>query len=299
MDRYVVILIIIALSSSPVAAAAVASLELSAAAAADDEPSASRALLQVPLPQDCARKIPKCIRCVYEKGRAGSTVTRAHCKECEFGYTARTTWGLECSECLPAPGRAGGWRLLAACHLHLHSSLAPANTPHRSSHSHPAGCSPGFFLSAPDTCTQCGYNSYCPGLFRSAPRFPCGTNKLTTTEFARTEGECLVRPGYGWAAGDGSAICDAGFYNAGRNKYSCARCGGGRTTAAQGANSSFACLAPPGHSSLRDKAIACAQGFYKTNLANADCTACPDGWTTKAGEVAKTAPADCTCEHAD
>jgi hypothetical protein len=67
-------------------------------------------------------------------------------------------------------------------------------------------------------------------------------------------------------------------------------------TAATGTNSSTACQAPMGYYYLRGKALACAQGFYKPDLANADCTSCPDGWTTKAGEVAKTAATDCTCE---
>ncbi len=172
-----------------------------------------------------------------------------------------------------------------------HPPLPPAPPPQ-------PGCAPGYYLSAPNTCTKCGYNSYCAGAksTAAAAQVGCGTRKLTTTEYAKSDRECVVEAGYGWASGNGSTICAVGSYNPGFNTRACTLCPGGLTTAAQGANSSFACLAPPGYYYLRGKAVACAQGFYKTNLTNTDCTPCPAGWTTKFGDVAKTAAADCKCE---
>jgi len=110
--------------------------------------------------------------------------------------------------------------------------------------------------------------------------------------------QTVVVPGYGWASGNSSTVCQPGFYNPGFNTRACTRCPGGLMTETTAANTSTACLAPAGYYYLRGKAIACAQGFFKPSLANADCTSCNLGWTTQFGAVAKTAATDCVCEFA-
>ena len=57
----------------------------------------------------------------------------------------------------------------------------------------------------------------------------------------------VVAPGYGWTLGD-ATLCPIGSYNAGYNSRTCTRCPGGLTTTSTGANSSQACVAPPGAS---------------------------------------------------
>jgi hypothetical protein len=306
----------------------------SAAMASLDGGDSGRQLLQSPDATDCDRSVANCLTCRYQFYRA--TITRAICLTCKVGYVVKAS-GRGCCEFLGWSGWAGGAgahdesgggssREPCACLLgllpgaagssssplsealihHLPTAISdtrPHPTPPSSIPLNPSphpllGCAPGYYLSAPDTCTKCGLNSYCAGAKTTpaADQVPCGDNKLTTTEFAKSDRECVVQAGYGWAPGNGSVICDAGAYNPGFNTRACTRCPGGLTTADQGTNSSTACQAPAGFYYLRGKAIACAQGFYKPNLANADCTSCPDGWTTKFGEVSKTAAADCTCE---
>jgi hypothetical protein len=65
------------------------------------------------------------------------------------------------------------------------------------------------------TCIPCDYNNVCPGAkitAESSTAFAaCGANKITTTQFAKSDRECVVKPGFGWGTGDTSAACDAGF----------------------------------------------------------------------------------------
>lgn len=117
---------------------------------------------------------------------------------------------------------------------------------------------------------------------------------MTTTEYAASDRECLAKPGYGWAAGDGSQECKVGFYNPGNNNRKCTRCPGGLTTASTGAFSTQQCGAPAGYFYLRGRAIACGKGTYKPEFGNSDyCHQCPNGFTTADGEVGKASAADC------
>jgi hypothetical protein len=106
----------------------------------------------------------------------------------------------------------------------------------------------------------------------------------------------VVEPGYGWAAGDDSHICDYGFFNMGHNKRECTKCIGGLITVSQGAASPADCVAPAGFYVMSGRAAQCAQGTYKANPGNFECDECPTGTTTKFGEVAKISSTDCTCE---
>ena len=114
----------------------------------------------------------------------------------------------------------------------------------------PSGCAPGLaYNSTSGACDTCRIGNFCPGSGskqESAVRTPCGTNKVTTTELARSSTECVVLPGYGWASGNNAALCPVGFYNPGYNTRTCSRCPGGLTTAGPGANSTQDCVAPAG-----------------------------------------------------
>ena len=81
------------------------------------------------------------------------------------------------------------------------------------------------------TCYPCGSNSTCPGAkvtaVSSTVRYPCSANKMTTTAYGRSDRECVVAPGFGWAAGDASAACPQGFYNPGYNTRKCTQAGQG------------------------------------------------------------------------
>jgi hypothetical protein len=84
-------------------------------------------------------------------------------------------------------------------------------------------CAPGYYTTENTavsgqtgfTCVPCDYNNVCPGAkitAESSTAFAaCGANKITTTQFAKSDRECVVKPGFGWGSGDTSAACDAGF----------------------------------------------------------------------------------------
>lgn len=159
-------------------------------------------------------------------------------------------------------------------------------------------CAPGYYRAGANSCLPCGSNYYCPGARSSElsgeVRVHCGDNKVTTTQYARSDRECVVLPGYGWAAGNDSAICEQGLYNPGYNTRRCAPCPGGLTTAVTGVATPSACKAAPGYYYLRGKAIACAKGTYKSSFGNVDCDSCPDGFTTESGAVGKTNQTACS-----
>jgi hypothetical protein len=196
---------------------------------------------------DCDRSVKNCRQCRYQFFRG--TTTKAICTKCDTGY-------------LP---KASGRACYCAAGYYTDNSTSVAG-------------SVGF------TCKACGPGHYCPGskitAASSTARFPCGANKLTTTVYAQSELECMVLPGYGWAAGDASAICEAGSYNPGYNARKCSPCPGGLTTPGQGSNSSQECMAGIGFYYLRGKAVACARGTYKGFIANQDCDKCPTGIST-------------------
>ncbi|KIZ04286.1 hypothetical protein MNEG_3672 [Monoraphidium neglectum] len=235
-------------------------LGAASASRAIEEPS-GRQLLQAPTSADCDRSVKHCTACRYQFYRG--TVTKAICTKCDTGYTVK------------ASGRA--------CY-----------------------CAPGYYTTENTavsgqtgfTCIPCDYNNVCPGAkitAESSTAFAaCGANKITTTQFAKSDRECVVKPGFGWGTGDTSAACDAGFYNPGYNTRKCTKCPGDLTTLGTNSNSTQDCQAPIGSYYLRGKAVACARGTYKTFVGNQDCTSCPTGVTTVAGEVGKTASSDCT-----
>jgi hypothetical protein len=259
MARYgLVLFCLVALFSS----AALATRELPV-----DGDDQGRQLLQTPGTADCDRSVKNCLTCRYQF--LAGTVSRAICLTCATGYVVKAS-GRGCCEFL-------GWGM-EGCRQHCTAERAQQKQPQRcTARSHqrqqpfackhssflhplsptptpcllrlplnPLGCAPGYYLSAPNTCTKCGLNYYCAGA-KSTPaadRILCGTNKLTTTEFARSDRECVVEAGYGWAPGNGSAICETGAYNPGFNNRACTRCPGGLTTATTGTNSSTACMAP-------------------------------------------------------
>lgn len=105
-------------------------------------------------------------------------------------------------------------------------------------------------------------------------------------------------PGFGWAFGDGSSTCPVGFYNPGYNTRKCTKCAGSLTTLGEGSKAPQECVAPPGFSYQRGRAVPCGRGFYKPLTGNVDCTPCPDGWTTKFNTSGMMAPTDCQCERA-
>ncbi|KAI8465713.1 MAG: hypothetical protein J3K34DRAFT_525137 [Monoraphidium minutum] len=158
-------------------------------------------------------------------------------------------------------------------------------------------CSPGYWLSD-EGCKPCGYGRVCAGAKvtpESAARIPCGTHKNTTTEFARSDRECLVRAGYGWAPGDGATECPQGFYNPGGNTRRCARCATGLTTAAAGATAVAECQAGAGFTRLEGgRVAACLRGQFKDDLGDLPCSDCPDGFTTPPDLPAATAATDCS-----
>ncbi|GBF88751.1 hypothetical protein Rsub_01652 [Raphidocelis subcapitata] len=203
---------------------------------------------------DCARSVPKCVACRYQFVQG--TVSKAVCLACEQGYVVK------------AAGRA-------------------------------CWCAPGYYRSSSSgECTPCGMGYWCPGAAddeaSGEARYACGTNKITVTQYAKWDRECVTQPGYGWAEGNASAPCPKGTFNPGYNNRACASCAGGLTTSAPGADSPADCRAPEGSYYLRGKAIPCAQGTYKASSGNVDCSECPAGTTTAFGEVGKKAAADCT-----
>ncbi|GBF88748.1 hypothetical protein Rsub_01649 [Raphidocelis subcapitata] len=159
-------------------------------------------------------------------------------------------------------------------------------------------CAPGYFWNT-TACNPCGTDNYCAGSVSAlgdAAQNACGTNKITTTDYAKSDKECVAKPGYAWADGNGSDVCPAGSYNPGYNTRDCTKCPGGLTTVANTSTSTADCKAPGGSYYLRGRAIACAQGTYKAAIANADCDECSassPGLTTKFGEVGKLAISDC------
>lgn len=209
---------------------------------------------------DCDRSVKNCVQCRYQFFRG--TTTKAICTKCKTGY-------------LP---KASGRACYCAAGYYTDNSTSVAG-------------SVGF------TCKACGSGAYCPGskitAASSTARAPCGTNKMTTTIYAQSELECMVNPGYGWAAGNGSAICEAGTYNPGYNARKCTPCPGGLTTPGQGSNSSQECMAGAGFYYLRGKAVACARGTYKGYIANQDCDKCPTGVSTPNDTVSATAKGQC------
>ncbi|KAI8470423.1 MAG: hypothetical protein J3K34DRAFT_521329 [Monoraphidium minutum] len=214
----------------------------------DVSADAGRHLLQAsPNATDCDRSVKNCIACRYQFYRG--TVTKAICTTCATGYVVK------------ASGRA--------CY-----------------------CAPGYFANATTdvtgqvgfTCYPCEVNHYCPGAKitpeSSTVRTRCGDNKLTTTEFGKSDRECVVKPGYGWGTGDTSAVCEQGWYNPGYNTRKCTKCPGSLTTTGNNMTSSQDCQAPIGSYYLRGKAVACARGTYKEYIGNNDCDECPIGMTT-------------------
>lgn len=158
-------------------------------------------------------------------------------------------------------------------------------------------CGPGYYSSSNGTCDPCGANYWCPGAKSTAlsgeARFPCGNNKYSSSGAAVSERECLVKDGYGWAPGDGSAPCEPGTYNAGGNNRKCSACPEGLTTQGPAATSPDACVAPPGFGFARGRAAACPQGTFKAGYNTDPCSDCPEGWTTEPGANAKAAATDC------
>lgn len=160
-------------------------------------------------------------------------------------------------------------------------------------------CAPGYYRDD-DTglCFACGSGYYCPGARATAAsgsvRLQCGENKMTTTTYAKSYRECVVKPGYGWTPGDmPAALCPVGFYSPGLNNRRCTRCPGGLTTVAPGSTAVQDCGAPAGSFYLSGKAMPCAKGSFKAEIGNTDCQICPDGFTTAPGTVAATDAADC------
>ncbi|GBF99837.1 hypothetical protein Rsub_12537 [Raphidocelis subcapitata] len=205
--------------------------------------------------EDCSRAVPNCDECIYVRAAAG--FTRTQCTRCAWGYASRQD-GFAC------------W------------------------------CAPGFFLNGTEhNCDPCGAGYWCPGADdvgeeSGAAHNWCGFHKTTYTERAKTEHDCVVEAGYGWATGNGSEICDYGFFNVGGNNRACVECHGNLITERQGSTSPQECVAPPGYFYLSSRAAECAQGTYKDVAGNWDCDECPDGTTTKFGEVAKNSSTDCT-----
>ena len=119
---------------------------------------------------------------------------------------------------------------------------------------------------------------YCPGAKSTdaASRYACGTNKLTQSQYGRSDRDCVVQPGYGWAPGNNAAVCPVGFYNPGYNTRPCSSCPGGMTSP-EGSLSSQSCVAPPGYYYQRGRAVPCAQGYYKATTESSNCDACPEG----------------------
>jgi hypothetical protein len=166
-------------------------------------------------------------------------------------------------------------------------------------------CAPGFFTNETTavtgqkgfTCFPCRPNYYCPGsrvaAASSTARFACGANKQTTTDFATSDLECSVLPGYGWEPKDGSAACPVGTYNPGFNARKCTPCPGGLTTLTTQSKAPQDCLAGVGFYHLRGKAVACARGTYKAVVANQDCDKCPTGISTPYGTVSADAKTKC------
>lgn len=214
-----------------------------------------------PTAADCNRSVRHCDTCRYQFFRG--TTTKAICTKCETGYLAK------------ASGRA--------CY-----------------------CAPGFFTNETTavpsatgfTCYPCGKDNYCPGskitAASSTARSPCGANKQTTTDYAMSELECTVLPGYGWDFGDLSAECPIGMYNPGFNARKCTPCAGGLTTSATKSLSSQDCVAGKGFYYLRGKAVACARGTYKNSIANQDCDKCPTGISTANNTVSAIEATECT-----
>jgi hypothetical protein len=61
----------------------------------------------------------------------------------------------------------------------------------------PPGCTAGYYWTADSQCLPCGYGGYCAGAKStalSAQRIPCGDNKNTTSEYAKTDRECREWP---------------------------------------------------------------------------------------------------------
>ena len=159
-------------------------------------------------------------------------------------------------------------------------------------------CAPGYYYINTTACGVCGANSYCPGsksTMASATRTSCGSNMVTSGNYAMSVKECVTSPGYGWAA-SGATICPSGTYNPGYNTRACSKCPAGLTTTSTGKTSTQDCVAPPGYYYLRGAAVACAQGTFKVAAGNADCTKCPLGFTTQPGTVAAKLASACTCE---
>lgn len=186
--------------------------------------------------------------------------------------------------------------VIAACGSSTNRSLPP--TPRSL-----LVCAPGYYT-ADDTsvagfkCRPCGRGYACPGAkvtaASSAARIPCGANKTTTTDFGKSDRECVARPGIGWGPGDTSAPCPVGFYNPGYNNRKCTKCPGSLTTLRDGSFSSQDCMAPKGHYYMRGKAVPCARGTYKDYTANNDCDECPEGITTPANTSAQIERTSCS-----
>ena len=152
-------------------------------------------------------------------------------------------------------------------------------------------CAAGFAYNGSTTlCDRCGTGSWCAGAkstLASATRTACGAHKVTSTDVAMSDRECSVSPGYGWAAGDASAICAVGSFNPGYNMRTCTKCPGGMTTTSTGKTSPQDCVAPAGSYYLNGKSVPCAQGTFKISVGNRDCDKCPDGITTAPGASRK------------
>lgn len=169
----------------------------------------------------------------------------------------------------------------------------------------PAGCAPGLYWDQANStwqCVPCGAGFYCPGArvtqASGAVRLPCGAYKTTTTDYARSDRECVVLPGHGWGPGDESEPCPIGTYNSGYNTRRCTVCAGGLTTEQERSESVDQCVAPEGSFYLRGRAIACWRGSYKETTGTDGCEPCPEGFTTAEGQVGMTSPDNCTCEPA-
>ena len=161
-------------------------------------------------------------------------------------------------------------------------------------------CAAGFAYNGSTTlCDRCGTGSWCAGAkstLASATRTACGAHKVTSTDVAMSDRECSVSPGYGWAAGDASAICAVGSFNPGYNMRTCTKCPGGMTTTSTGKTSPQDCVAPAGSYYLNGKSVPCAQGTFKISAGNTDCSKCPTGFTTAVGSVGATLASACSCE---
>lgn len=214
-----------------------------------------------PTRADCDRSVKNCVECRYQFFRG--TTTKAICTKCDVGYLPKASG----RGCYCAPG-----------YFTNQSTSVPAAT--------------GF------TCYPCGANNYCAGskitAASSTARAPCGQNKQTTTQYAMSELECTVLPGFGWGPGDSSAACPVGTYNPGFNARKCTPCPGGLTTEKDTSTTSQQCVAGKGFYYLRGKAVACARGTYKSVIANQDCDKCPTGFSTPNNTVSATDASQCT-----